>query len=126
MTSQQNPRRTLSFAFAVLAVTAAATATSSSARSVYDGTWSVSIVTEKGECDRGYRYPVAITNGMLQNAGAADFDISGKVASNGAITVRVAHGDKSALGTGQLSVTYGEGSWRGGTCAGTWTAERRS
>ena len=23
----------------------------------YDGLWSVSIVTEKGDCDRGYRYP---------------------------------------------------------------------
>ena len=126
MSSQQNPRRTLSFALAVLAIAALATATSSKARSVYDGTWSVSIVTEKGECDRGYRYPVAITNGVLQNAGTAAFDISGTVAANGAITVRVAHGDQSAMGTGRLSESYGEGSWRGGTCAGTWTAERRS
>jgi hypothetical protein len=27
----------------------------------YDGLWSVSIVTEKGDCDRGYRYPVRIS-----------------------------------------------------------------
>ena len=126
MTSQQYPRRTLSFALAALAVAAAATATSSNAKSVYDGTWSVSIVTEKGECDRGYRYPVAIANGVLQNAGAADFDISGKVGANGTISVRVAHGDKSAMGTGRLTAAFGSGSWQGGACAGTWTAERRS
>ena len=126
MSSQQNPRRTLSFSLAVLAIAALATATSSKARSVYDGTWSVSIVTEKGECDRGYRYPVAITNGVLQNAGTAAFDISGTVAANGAITVRVAHGDQSAMGTGRLTAAFGSGSWQGGACAGTWTAERRS
>jgi len=125
MTPQQNLRRTVSFAFAALAIAAVATATSGKAKGVYDGTWSVSIVTEKGDCDRGYRYPIAINDGVLKNAGTADFDISGKVAANGAITVRVAHGDKSAMGTGQLSGTYGEGLWKGGTCAGSWTAERR-
>ncbi|HEV3371537.1 MAG TPA: hypothetical protein VG145_03250, partial [Xanthobacteraceae bacterium] len=26
----------------------------------YDGLWSVVIVTEKGSCDRAYRYPVRI------------------------------------------------------------------
>ncbi|MGB6965319.1 MAG: hypothetical protein WBD90_12715, partial [Xanthobacteraceae bacterium] len=34
----------------------------------YDGLWSVSIVTEKGDCDRGYRCPIRISNGQLANA----------------------------------------------------------
>ena len=35
----------------------------------YDGLWSVLIVTEKGDCDRGYRYPIRITLGTLSNGG---------------------------------------------------------
>lgn len=91
----------------------------------YDGVWSVLIVTEKGDCDRGYRYPLRIANGVVRNGGETAFDISGRVAQTGAITVTVSHGDKSATGAGQLSGNSGQGSWRGGACSGTWTAERR-
>ena len=34
----------------------------------FDGLWSVSIVTQRGNCDRSLRYPVAITNGVVQQA----------------------------------------------------------
>jgi hypothetical protein len=95
------------------------------AKSSYDGSWSVVIVTEKGECDRAYRYPINISGGKLINAGSAMFDISGKVTGNGAINVRVSYGERSATGAGRINSRYGTGSWRGGTCAGTWTAERR-
>jgi hypothetical protein len=63
----------------------------------YDGLWSVSIVTEKGDCDRGYRYPVRISNGTLANGGDTMFTIN-----------------------------IGTGSWSGGSCSGSWSAERRS
>ena len=91
----------------------------------YDGMWSVSIVTEKGACDRGYRYPIRISNGALVNAGDVPVTISGKVAATGAITVTVSHGSSSANGSGRLAGSIGEGSWSGGECSGTWTAERR-
>jgi hypothetical protein len=58
----------------------------------YDGLWSVSIVTEKGDCDRGYRYPIRISNGLLANAGESVFTISGKVGGAGAITGQYGHG----------------------------------
>lgn len=113
--------------FAVLAVGAAiAVVTPIEAKTNFDGMWSVVIVTEKGDCDRAYRYPININDGKLENAGSASFDISGKVATNGAITVRVSYGDKSAVGNGRLSHASGGGSWSGGACAGSWTAERRS
>jgi len=124
--SQQQIRRSIAFVFAAAAVATVAASAPSLARSNFDGMWSVSIVTEKGVCDRGYRYPIAINNGVLANAGDAGFDISGKVAPTGAITVRVARGDKAATGQGRLSGASGTGSWTAGTCAGTWTAERRS
>jgi hypothetical protein len=100
-------------------------ATSSMAMPRYDGIWSVSIVTEKGNCDPGYRYPIRISNGLLANAGDAAFTITGKVAPTGFITVTVSHGGSSASGSGRLAGNMGDGLWAGGSCSGTWTAERR-
>jgi hypothetical protein len=91
----------------------------------YDGLWSVVIVTEKGTCDRAYRYPVRISNGAVQNDGPSLVNVSGKVGGNGAVKVLVSAGDKSASGTGKLSAKTGGGRWSGGECAGTWEAERR-
>jgi hypothetical protein len=91
----------------------------------YDGLWSVSIVTEKGDCDRGYRYPVRISNGLLANAGNSVFTITGRVGGTGAITVTVNAGGRSATGSGRLAGNLGMGSWTGGSCSGSWTAERR-
>jgi hypothetical protein len=111
------------------AATFAAPAGYSSALSApprFDGLWSVSIVTEKGTCDRGYRYPVRIENGVLVNAGDVPVVISGKVAPTGAITVTVSHNGSSASGSGRLAGSAGEGSWSGGECSGSWTAERRA
>ena len=110
--------------------TFAASATSASSAGAggprYDGMWSVSIVTEKGDCDRGYRYPIRISNGVLANAGDVSFTITGKVAPTGAITVTVSHGRTSATGSGRLAGGTGAGNWAGGECSGTWTAERRN
>ena len=94
----------------------------------FDGGWSVLIVTEKGTCDRAYRYPVKIENGAVGYAGSASFNVTGKVGANGAVTVTVSRGDKSATGTGRMSGTDGAGTWSAasGECSGTWTAERRS
>ncbi len=92
----------------------------------YDGLWSVSIVTEKGDCDRGYRYPIRIAHGMLANGGSDPFAISGRVTPSGGITVTVSHGEQSATGSGRLAGNSGTGYWHGGACSGSWTAERRS
>ena len=106
---------------AVLAAAAPATSAPS-----YDGLWSVVIVTEKGTCDRAYRYPIRISNGSLVNAGDSPINISGKVGGNGSITVTVSHGSKTAIGSGRLAGAAGGGSWKGGDCAGVWEAERRA
>jgi hypothetical protein len=111
--------------FAVVAATTMIAVPGSHAAPAYDGLWSVSIVTEKGDCDRGYRYPIRITNGVLANAGSVNITIAGKVQPTGAITVLVSAAGKSANGTGRLSGDIGEGRWSGGECSGTWTAERR-
>ncbi len=91
----------------------------------YDGRWSVLIVTEKGDCDRAYRYPIEVKGQSLVNAGNTAFDIAGKVAGDGSVAVRISYGDKSASGSGHLNGSSGEGRWSGGGCAGSWMAERR-
>jgi hypothetical protein len=112
--------------FALVAASATIATTSTYAVPAYDGLWSVSIITEKGACDRGYRYPIRISNGLLANAGDVAVNIAGKVMPTGAVTVMVSAAGKNANGTGRLSGNLGEGSWSGGDCSGTWTAERRS
>jgi len=91
----------------------------------YDGVWSVVIITNSGSCDRAYRYPIRISNGSLLNEGSSPATINGKVASNGAVTVTVSAGSRSASGSGRLSGQAGAGSWRGGDCSGIWEAEKR-
>ena len=106
------------------AATLGATTPAGSAPS-YDGIWSVVIITDKGTCDRAYRYPIRIRNGAMLAEGSSPATINGKVASNGQVTVTVSAGNKSANGSGRLSGTTGAGSWKGGECSGTWEAERR-
>jgi hypothetical protein len=92
---------------ALVAVSALTAAPANAGAPRYDGMWSVSIVTQKGD------------------GGSDPFTISGKVAPSGAITVTVSSGSKSATGSGHLAGNSGEGLWHGGACSGTWTAERR-
>jgi hypothetical protein len=105
------------------------TSTASFAVPSYDGLWSVSIVTKKGDCDPGYRYPIRIAKGLLANAGDSAFTITGRVAGSGAVTVTVSAGGRSAIGSGRLAGNIGTGSWTGsgtgGECSGSWTAQRR-
>jgi hypothetical protein len=90
----------------------------------FDGVWYVSIVTKKGECESGNRYPVRIISGALSNADMG-LVISGRVSESGQVTVVVNRGNRSAAGSGRLSGRSGTGTWIGDSCSGTWSAERR-
>jgi hypothetical protein len=113
-------------AAALVAASTVLSATTSFAMPRYDGVWSVSIVTTKGDCIASYRYPMRIANGVLANGGDFAIDVSGRVASNGVVTVVVSHGDTRAAGFGRLDAKVGNGSWKTSSCSGSWTAERRS
>jgi hypothetical protein len=94
----------------------------------FDGNWSVSIVTDSGSCDRGYRYALHIANGRIYYDNPS-FNINGQVNARGQVSVTVGAGGQSASGTGRLSRDYGEGTWIGRSaadqCSGHWEAERR-
>ena len=94
----------------------------------YDGVWSVLVITDKGDCDRAYRYPVRISRGKVGHTDpSSSFNIGGRVAANGAVNVFVSRGNKRADGVGRLTAAGGGGKWKSssGECSGRWTAERR-
>lgn len=116
--------------FAALLLGWAIAANPSSAHAAgYDGSWSVLIITEKGDCDRAYRYGVKVANGRVSYSGDASVDMNGTVSRSGAVKVSIRLGGKGANGTGRLSANAGTGTWRGAaansTCGGRWEAERR-
>src|ERR1700677_2254751 len=76
----------------------------------YDGVWTVSIVTTKGDCVAAYRYRMRIADGVLTDDGDLAINISGKVAASGAVIVTVSRGDTRAAGSGHLHRSVGRGS----------------
>lgn len=119
----------LGFAAACVGALVLLPSAKTAARMPFDGNWSVSIWTEKGECDRGYRYELKIDNGNVTYRGRERFEISGRVDGTGFVSVRVARGERNANGTGRLASSTGRGTWKGkaptGECSGYWEAERR-
>jgi hypothetical protein len=97
------------------------------ARTPFDGSWSVSVITNAGSCDRGYRYRLQIENGQISYDDPA-VQVSGQVTPRGQVQVIVRAGGQQAVGTGRMSRDYGEGQWSGqsaaGQCSGVWQAER--
>ena len=115
-------------ATAILAATAVPASAPAFAKSNFDGQWSVLIVTQKGTCDRAYRYPVKIDNGSVGYAGDASFTVSGKVGDERRRDRDGRPRQPERQRPGPLSATDGSGMWTAGSgeCSGTWTAERRS
>lgn len=113
-----------------LVLASAAIANPTFARSNFDGEWSVVIETRSGACTPTLRYPVAISNGIVTNAGENAAAVTGRVAPTGAVRVAVQAGGSWASGSGHLGANSGTGVWRGqgttGGCVGTWQAQRRS
>jgi len=128
--SMRLARSAMQFIFGLAAATAVLAPTLASARTPYDGQWSVLIVTRSGPCDAAYRYGLSVRDGQVFYEGSASVNVSGRVANNGNVTVRVSAGSQGANGSGRLGKTSGGGNWKGvgsmGTCAGVWSAERRS
>ncbi len=92
--------------------------------SSYDGTWSVAIYTQRGDCG-SLRAALRIIGGRVYS-GDGSYQAYGAVGAGGAIRVTLIRGSQSASGSGRLSYISGAGRWRtaGGECFGTWSASR--
>jgi hypothetical protein len=95
------------------------------ARTAYDGRWSLTIQTTRGDCST-YNFPVDISNGHVSVPGLVR--ASGRVTSKGSVRVFVAAMGKSASGSGKLNGSSGRGHWTGKSgedrCSGVWSAHR--
>jgi hypothetical protein len=112
---------------AVLAfVMSVAAAGASTARTVYDGSWSLIFTTTRGACDRTYNFHVRIDNGIVSHANLVKF--RGRVSRGGAVRASVSVPGKYAAGTGRMTRTAGKGRWAGyagkDRCSGTWAAQK--
>jgi hypothetical protein len=101
-------------------------AAAAEARSSYDGQWNITFVTQSGDCNPTYNYPINIENGVITSPGVGTF--RGNVTSSGAVRASVTVQEKHASGTGKLTGVRGRGTWigwsEGQRCAGSWTAQR--
>jgi hypothetical protein len=97
----------------------------SSTKSVHTA-WSLVFVTQRGECEPSYSSDVNIANGIVSHPNLVRF--TGRVSANGLVHASVTVHDKYASGSGKLTKTDGQGTWKGrsGTarCSGYWTAQK--
>lgn len=119
----------LRWLFAALALAAAiALAGGARAGAAFDGAWKVTIITQSGNCDPAYSYPVKVADGRISYSGDGSFDISGRVGEAGAVSVAIGRGDQKASASGKLSGNSGSGQWSGKSattaCSGRWEATR--
>lgn len=111
-------------------VAAVAISSAAKANASFDGAWKVTIITQAGNCDPAYSYPVKVEGGRVSYSGDGSFDISGNVGDAGAVSVAIARGDQKATANGKLTATSGSGQWTGKSsstaCSGRWEAIRAS
>ncbi len=111
-----------------LAVAGQTAIETASASAAFDGSWTVIIMTERGDCNNVPGLNVDIRDGTLAYSGSFSLELHGRVSNDGAVQVRVAAAGQSANATGRLSTRFGGGTWHGagtgGACAGRWSAER--
>jgi hypothetical protein len=118
-------RATAGFALALIVLASAAAEARSRNAFPYDGPWQLTFTTRAGPCE-SYDFQVNIRRGIISHPNLVRFH--GAVSPKGLARASVAVSDKSAAGTGRLTLTDGSGSWSGrsGTarCSGRWIARR--
>lgn len=93
----------------------------------FDGPWSVTIVTQSGNCDAAYAFPMQVVGGRVIASGGTA--MQGRVSGGGAVNVSLTQGASNGRASGRLSSTSGSGRWSGtlagSRCAGRWEATRQ-
>lgn len=120
--------RFVGLALTLAAVTPALAAPKPRGGERFDGTWSVEVLTERGACERAYRYGIVIEKGQARYAGGTDFTVTGRVQPNGTVRGSISRGSDRADVVGRLGESTGNGTWMTAgarDCGGRWNAERR-
>jgi hypothetical protein len=110
----------LGLALAVAALAPAA------AQQPFDGQWIVDVVTERGACERAYRYPVMVQNGQIRSGGVQG--VLGTVTPQGTVRSSVATSQARVEVAGRVTARSGGGTWAvtgARNCSGSWRAQRQ-
>ncbi len=112
--------RKLALALALASTLAFPAAAGSSGK--YDGSWSVSVVTEKGACD-AYTWTVVVAGDRLLRVEELPVSASGAITANGQARFQVA---SMINADGQMLEKSGSGKWDAPSrsCSGRWRAAR--
>jgi hypothetical protein len=98
------------------------------AHSIFDGTWNVMFVTERGQCGLPFRQDISIVDGSVVNPASGVHDLIGHVDRDGNVRVSMYRAAEHAFGSGRLRSNFGSGVWKGllsgHRCSGSWQAER--
>ena len=121
--------RHMSFAAAAFAAVFASGAAEAQSNK-FDGNWSVEVITQQGECDKAYRWPVIVQNGRARYGGPENFNVSGQISPNGTVSGTISRGQDRANVKGRLGPDgWGQGTWTAvagpRSCSGRWNAEKR-
>ena len=87
------------------------------AQALHDGSWAIEIITERGACDRLYRYYVVVEGQAVRLRspfGETSPATMGLVRPDGRVNATLGQADDPVNVTGQLSAASGGG--RGRTC----------
>lgn len=88
----------------------------------FDGNWSVSVVTEKGDCD-AYTWTIVVSDNQLRRIESAFISASGAIDARGQARFQVA---SVVTASGQMNTATGRGHWEAPSksCSGRWQAAR--
>ncbi|NGX94463.1 MAG: hypothetical protein G4V63_04285 [Candidatus Afipia apatlaquensis] len=115
-------KRSVPFALVAVAFLAGSAAQAAS----FDGPWTVIIVTQAGNCDAAYSFPLQISGGRIVSTGGAT--INGRISGGGGVNVAISSGASSGRASGRLAGYSGSGRWsgilNGARCSGRWEAHR--
>jgi hypothetical protein len=110
---------------ALPALTLLIAASSASAAGVYDGQWSVQLVTHEGSCSASYNWSVDVTDNRIADPGMF-VQTAGEIDPRGRVVLHITHGSDIVAASGKIEGATARGAWRSPTsrCAGAWTAQR--
>ncbi|MBM6582594.1 hypothetical protein ILT44_20520 [Microvirga sp. BT689] len=96
----------------------------------HDGTWQVQMVTESGICGTN-TYAITVEKGNVRyhgNPGETPAQISGQIATDGAVSLDIRRSSAKAEASGSLAGQAGSGVWKVDSygCSGRWNAQKRS
>ena len=114
-----------SFLAMPVAVSLALISPQAQAQSDNDGTWIVSLLTQKGDCDRSISSQVRVRDGRIEEQ-RLFASITGGIAPTGAVALKVVRGSEAITASGTISGQQARGSWISPSrnCSGNWTAMR--